>query len=341
MSAYREGFGPLEQRRAEVARARVRFRELEAQTDRIASQRTGRIVGSVTGLVGLAALVPALALAPRPAGEALAEPWFLGSALLALAVGFGAAAASSALRARRRARARNPAHEAREAAALLSANDMAAVEARAPWPRAAAELVRLEAPSLVLPLVLASLVLPLAAHAVVYHPIALVWGEADPLKAFSTWMLISAMIVGHAHAALAICAGLFGRKLARRTTTEILAETSARKDWVRALWITVGVAAVPGLIFFAMPPLLTLVTGLVVIPLAYRVARNVHVAERLVVDEAARELTGVRVGVEEMHEARDELAALAEVRARVEVPREERGEDELAEDEEERAAARR
>lgn len=306
MSAYRDGFGPLEQRRAEVALVRVRVEESAPALHAIYEKRAGRLVGSLVGLVGLAALVPlTFLLGPNLPEKAFVTVWFFATALASVLSGLLVRGGLRLVRTRP-----SRARRAREAAELLRATDLASIEAKNPWPRLAGLLSALEAPSLVLPLVLASFVLPLTAHAALYLPLAAVARVDGPLSAFSVWISLSAIIVGHAHVALAICAGLFGRKIARLESDE-LAALPVRKEWWRTLWICVGVASVPGVILLAVPTVLAIVTGLAVMPLMFLVARSVLMRERMVIEAASHDVASVHVGLEDLEEAKGTLAAAA------------------------------
>lgn len=316
MSAYREGFGPIEQRRAEVALVRVRVAESAADIDDVVSARMARLVGGLVGLVGLLLLVPVFLALPRPdGGSSFVSVWFLGTIVAALASTFvfrRAHAVLQKVRARRAARQRP--HEAAE---LLRAHDLPAIEAWNPWPRVSSRLSALEAPSLVVPLVFASFVMPLLAHALLYLPLAVAMGAYEPLTGFSSWIAVSAVVVGHAHAALAICAGRYGAKIARAATTELTDEerirqqTGATRDWVKTLWIAVGVASVPGVVLLAVPTILAIVTGLAVIPLMFGVAKRTLLHERMITDGITHEVGHVRIGLEDFETARGELVRIA------------------------------
>jgi hypothetical protein len=320
VSAYREGFGPLDQKRAEVTLVRRRTELRASALARISAARLGRIVGALAGLGGLLAFVPLYLLFSTPEGEGvLAVTWFFGSAVLALLVHLAVSAVARRALSPPSAERRGDASRREEALEILRAPEPAALDALDPWPKLSAELAHLEAPALVLPLVLASLVLPLAVHAAVYFPFALLTHTSAPLAGFSVWMYLSAMVVGHAHVALAICAGFFGRKLAASKTDENDDEAT-RKAWVRAYWIAVGVASVPGILLLAVPTVLSLATGIGVIPLMFRAAAHLARREREVTDELEEEVVRIRagLGVSEMEAVRQDLLARAEGRGGLE-----------------------
>ncbi len=316
MSAYREGFGQVEQRRAEVALVRARVASSEPDITRVIGARIGRLVGGLVGLSGLVLLVPVSLVLPELVGSSsLVSVWFFGTVVAALLSAFVFQRAHSVIHRIRRRRAQREAP--REASELLRAHDLPAIEAQNPWPRLGSRLANLEAPSLVVPLVFASFVMPLLVHALVYFPIAAASGKTNLLDGFSAWIMISAIVVGHAHAALAICAGRYGSKIARTTTAELVDEARLReasgtvRDWAKALWIAVGVASVPGIVLLAVPTVLAIVTGLAVIPLMYSVAKRTLLRERQLTDGVTHEVERIRVGLEDVEAARGELVRIA------------------------------
>lgn len=141
-------------------------------------------------------------------------------------------------------------------------------------PRGAASLLALEVGAgsaaernaLVLPLVAVSLVGPLTLHGVV----ASLLGCGPGHLTFDDWVLISLLVVGHAHVVLAVLAGRDGARLADGQ------KVSARRT---LLWTAVT-AGVPGVLLYAIPPVLTALTGAVLIPTMYAWARRTLAVER-------------------------------------------------------------
>jgi hypothetical protein len=109
---------------------------------------------------------------------------------------------------------------------------------------------RLLFPSLALPLIGMSLVMPLTLHAV----ISLFLHDAT---GFEEWTRMSLVVVGHAHLALAALAGTAAWRMARG---------EQHLSGMKILFITVGVSCVPGVILLALPPVIVLATGLVFVP---------------------------------------------------------------------------
>ncbi|MEZ4447354.1 MAG: hypothetical protein R3B72_50225 [Polyangiaceae bacterium] len=123
-----------------------------------------------------------------------------------------------------------------------------------------ARLQRIEGLSLALPLAAIAMAGPLTIH-------ALVWGVAQgglEAKDFDVWIAMSLAIVGHAHVTFAVLAADHGSKLAK-----------GEAGWskLKVLGVVVLVAAVPGVVLFGLPPVLTAVTGAPLIVLMFRWAK--------------------------------------------------------------------
>jgi hypothetical protein len=125
-----------------------------------------------------------------------------------------------------------------------------------------------------LPLAALSMVAPLSLHFLVRSLFAPVH-VAD----FDGWIVLSVILVGHAHVALCICAVLWARALSERHTATLA--DGLRGSMFKALFITVGVAALPGILLMGIPPLLVLVTGLVFVPAMYAATVRCMQRERL------------------------------------------------------------
>ena len=141
---------------------------------------------------------------------------------------------------------------------------------------------RLESWSAVLPLVMLSFLAPLTIHFVVGHFLARGDGGLTA-KSYDEWIGVSVAIVGHAHLVLAICALRFGRKLAVRDTAHIA--SGVHNDWLKAFGITILAGAVPGAVFFLIPPIVVALTGLVFVPAMYIFMGRRIVSERNLLDE--------------------------------------------------------
>lgn len=270
MSAYREGFGAELRQRAEAAQIAELVDKRAPYLQDLLAQRNARIIGGGVGTLG--ALATATALLVESQGPA--PVLLLYSSIAASLVAYALA---------RRLRTALPSG----------------------WPLDEAPRARREGWSVGLPLVAAAFLMPLAIHGLVYLPVGALFGK-DVLLDFSRWMFASGVLVGHAHAALAILSALFARKLAR-TPSAMLDGDAVRKSWLPALAITVAVSAVPGILFLGVPPILCAVTGLVFVPATFRAARRVVIRERIAFDEAERAAAHVRVGIEDLERARDEV----------------------------------
>jgi hypothetical protein len=113
-----------------------------------------------------------------------------------------------------------------------------------------------------LPLAALSMVAPLTLHFLVRCLFA-------PLRVgnFDGWIALSVVLVGHAHVALCVCAVVWARGLSRRPTAALA--DGLRGSMLKALFVAVGVASLPGILLMAVPPVLVLVTGLVFVPAMY------------------------------------------------------------------------
>jgi hypothetical protein len=141
-------------------------------------------------------------------------------------------------------------------------------------------LYELEILSVALPLTGVAFASPLTLH-------SLIAGIDGDLVGFSRWMRMSVILVGHAHLALAIYAWLFADSLHHTRRGEPL-----ERSWLGALGTAVFVSAVPGIVVFAIPPVLALLTGLFFIPPCYLFVQESLMAERARVRGVLRLDTG-------------------------------------------------
>lgn len=133
--------------------------------------------------------------------------------------------------------------------------------------------------SVALPLMAIALLAPLTIHALVYGALLAYQGSlASNVADFNTWVALSLLIVGHAHLVLAFLSYRFAKKLRELPTVE-LEQKGGQLGW-NAFWWTVFVSAVPGALLYLIPPLLTLFTGLLFSPAAFRFMRRRVMAER-------------------------------------------------------------
>lgn len=148
------------------------------------------------------------------------------------------------------------------------------------WQTARAEVDRLEAAALALPLAAISLLAPLSLHLIYWA----LFCPGATITDFSRWVVISLVLVGHAHVTLVIASVAFVRRLTR-------AEHRGRhvhggRSGVSALLVTGAVALLPGALLIFVPPLLVLLTGLAFVPLIFHWAARQARCERRVLEQA-------------------------------------------------------
>lgn len=252
-------------RRAALSLARERAAPTLPDLTRATVASVARLLAGAAGLGGALA-VATLACLQRPP---LATYTLLGTVGAAFAI-VAAGRLGGALAARRP-------HELPPLPALTgsSAVDRAALEARDPLAdldARVARLRRLRGASLALPLVAMSLLGPLTLH----FPFA---ATADvSARDYGEWIQLSGMIVGIAHLVLAgMSVRYVSRLLAAQDTGVPLV---LHREWMFALGIVVVASCLPGIVFLAIPPVLTAVTGVVLVPMMFHWA---HAALR---DEA-------------------------------------------------------
>jgi hypothetical protein len=140
--------------------------------------------------------------------------------------------------------------------------------------------------SLVLPAVAISLLTPLTLH--LGFEALTNQGSADVLfRRFDEWIVMSMIVVGHAHVALAALAGRFGFQVARMPLEQLAVDET--RGFKALLW-TILVSAVPGIVLFAIPPLLVAVTGVAFVPFLFIATRRIALAERTALSEAGIEI---------------------------------------------------
>ncbi|MDP2339447.1 MAG: hypothetical protein Q8O67_00705 [Deltaproteobacteria bacterium] len=105
-------------------------------------------------------------------------------------------------------------------------------------------------PSLALPLVGMSLVAPLTLHAIISLFL-------DDATGFEEWTRMALLVVGHVHVALALMCARAAWRMSRG---------EQHISGVKILFITVGIACVPGVVLLALPPVIVLATGVVFVP---------------------------------------------------------------------------
>jgi hypothetical protein len=143
---------------------------------------------------------------------------------------------------------------------------------------------RWEHASAVLPMLGLSLLTPLTIHWALATIQAAYRGGGSPSD-FSTWIALSAFLVGFAHVALVVHSLIWASSLRRRPTANLRA--GVHKAWIRALGIATFAAFLPGALFvkdvgpsILLPPLIVAATGLAFIPLMYWATVRRLAAER-------------------------------------------------------------
>lgn len=139
----------------------------------------------------------------------------------------------------------------------------------------------LELASLAYPMAAAALTAPLLLHLGVY--LLFLRTHHAPVREFDSWIVLSGLIVGHAHCYLIVKASGFARDLQLMGPDAIGAEAARRGNLAWAG--TLGVSTLPGIILLGIPPLLVAVTGGVVIPMLFRLAGRAALRERVVLGQ--------------------------------------------------------
>ncbi|MCC7072163.1 MAG: hypothetical protein IT383_12620 [Deltaproteobacteria bacterium] len=122
--------------------------------------------------------------------------------------------------------------------------------------------------ALMLPLIGVALVGPLSLHGA----ISLLLGCGPGPIGFDEWVMASLIIVGHAHLVFAFLVGRHATMLA-----EDIAGVSAKRTFL----LTTLTSAIPGVLLYAIPPVLTAITGAVLVLPMYGWARRTLAVERV------------------------------------------------------------
>lgn len=257
--------------------ARVRFHtilerlnlddEKVARAARVHARRTGRIWAGVTGIVAMAAVAGSILYAGLIAPGQYPYPGVPTLLLLAAWPAMGAAYLLG--------KAWSTWSTGRDRAVLRETENAQAdlVRLEAGWRRVDDVRERAdlkERGSVQLPLIALAFLCPLTLH----------WMIATPLSVghdFDKWIMLSLVLVGHAHLVLAYQAARFARNALNMSAVEV-EQTRSKKQWAAFGW-TVVASALPGALFFLIPPIITAATGLIVAPLMF------HSAARWIVDE--------------------------------------------------------
>lgn len=293
-SAYEHIIGA---RVAGMRAARASLEPLVPMLRTVRDARIARIVAGAVGIFGGTAMVLAAAMPPMldaPLNELPTEV-LVGSTLAAIAAYVVARAAAYVLpfSLPKVALPRLTGELDADLARLDAADDSRALRAR---------LDRLEVASIATPMIGMTMLTPLFLHYLFVL-------ACDSTGGYSHWIQISLIIVGHAHLALmGLCYG-YARKLKRLPYPE-LEGLSVLQEWSKTLGIVVLVSSVPGLILFAVPPILSAITGLAFIPAMFIVARRLLLKERALLAMAELSTPAmVRVEADELVGATEEYAS--------------------------------
>jgi hypothetical protein len=137
--------------------------------------------------------------------------------------------------------------------------DLARLEHRAPPELALHAAHRLEFLSFALPIAALTLMLPLTIHFLVGTIFFNV-----PIYRFNTWILISLVLVGHAHLTLLILSVMHVKRIRSELDRGVPPAGISRGFWA-LLW-TVTTSTIPGAVLLCIPPILVALTGLLFIP---------------------------------------------------------------------------
>jgi len=166
-----------------------------------------------------------------------------------------------------------------------AAADLARLESHDPLRRALGLASRWETASTALPLVGVSLLAPLTLHWLVAKGVGALSGGELSATDYGWWIMLSVLIVGHAHVVLAIFAARWARRVRRQELADI--DLGLRRAWASTLGWTVVAACIPGILLVGVPPLLTVLTGMLFIPAMFHLAARSLVRERLALESAA------------------------------------------------------
>lgn len=135
--------------------------------------------------------------------------------------------------------------------------------------------------SIALPLVGASLLGPLSIHMALYVPflgLTRVSNVGEVVKGFDVWICLSLVLVGLAHGVLAWKSYRFAEQMSQLPLL-ILCEKIPTSPWAVFGWVWLA-SIFPGAIALFIPPVLTAITGAVLIPLMFNRAYNRVLQER-------------------------------------------------------------
>jgi len=240
---YKDSYFAAQCRRADLLRE---LHPLPAQLERLYAVRQARIFAGVTGIAGFLALVTEILASGERTSVMLVGTW------LAMGLAFGVGRVLGGRRLRRALRR-----------ILVSSEDpfidLARLDGGGPLEVAVRRIHRLETASFALPMAAFTLLTPLFVHLVVGAGLLGVG-----LKNFNAWVLISLLLVGHAHLTLLILSVMHVLRIRSELDRGVSVVGASRGFWA-LLW-TVAASSIPGAVLLCIPPILVALTGLLFVP---------------------------------------------------------------------------
>lgn len=157
-------------------------------------------------------------------------------------------------------------------------DDLSRLERASPRELVVRRAHRLEMWSFALPAVSLTLLLPLTLHLVVGTTFLCM-----PLAQFNAWILISLLLVGHAHLTLIILSVMHVLRV--RSELDRGAAVGGVSHGFWALLWTVTASTIPGALLLCVPPILVALTGLLFIPWMFHWISRRAESERLLLEE--------------------------------------------------------
>lgn len=157
-----------------------------------------------------------------------------------------------------------------------AAVDLARVDALDPERFGVTRAAASERLSVATPMAAIALLTPLTLHWIVWTALGTSpsWSH---LSDFGDWIGISGVLVGHSHLAVLVGGVRWAWTLRDRPAVEL---SGASAHWIVTLAAAVGLACLPGIVLYAIPPVLVAVTGLAFMPAAYAGAKWIVSRER-------------------------------------------------------------
>jgi hypothetical protein len=175
-------------------------------------------------------------------------------------------------------------------ASLRTSSDLRAtierLSAQSPQTEVKQLTTRLEQLSIGLPLVALSLLAPLTIHFLVG---LLISGGRIDARDFDSWIMTSAVLVGHCHLLLAYLSWRYSRHLIKSNIDGFL---TLKSDGWTTFGLVVASSLVPGAFLIGLPVVIVAITGILFIPYMFGWARETLARERTEI-ELAIDLAGV------------------------------------------------